>query len=179
MSGPNQLQHHEDQGFINLYYFDQSGFSLIPTVPYAWQKKGEHLLLPAAKGKRVNVLGFLTRKNQFSSFTYEGSITAEVVIARMNNFAKSITKPTYVVIDNAPIHTSKLFQECILKRKKKGLIIKNVPTYSPELNLIEILWRKIKYYWLPFAAYTDFENLKNELENILVNIGSKYRITFA
>ena len=28
-----------------------------------------------------------------------------------------------------------------------------LPPYSPELNLIEILWRRIKYTWLPFSAY--------------------------
>ena len=27
-------------GDIDLQYFDGSGFSLTPTVPYAWQKKG-------------------------------------------------------------------------------------------------------------------------------------------
>jgi transposase len=26
-------------------------------------------------------------------------------------------------------------------------------TYSPELNIIEMIWRKIKYDWLPFEAY--------------------------
>jgi transposase len=32
------------------------------------------------------------------------------------------------------------------------LIIKYLPPYSPELNLIEILWRRIKYTWLPFSS---------------------------
>jgi hypothetical protein len=36
------------------------------------------------------------------------------------------------------------------------LIIKYLPPYSPELNLIEILWRFMKYYWLPFSAYMFF-----------------------
>ncbi len=175
----HQLQQQENHGLIDLYYFDQAGFSLTPVVPYAWQKIGEHILLPTAKSKRLNVLGFLTRKNQFTSFIYEGSVTSNVVIACMNKFAQSITKTTYVVIDNASTHTSKIFKKQIPLWKKKGLIIKQIPKYSPELNLIEILWRKIKYYWLPFAAYLNFENLKKELENILVKIGSKYRITFA
>lgn len=28
--------------------------------------------------------------------------------------------------------------------------------YSPELNLIEILWRQMKYAWLPLSAYLSF-----------------------
>ena len=60
-----------------------------------------------------------------------------------------------------------------------GLTVKYLPTYSPELNLIEIVWRFIKYSWLPLAAYLSFKNLKNELQMVLDGIGSKYQITFA
>src|SRR5207253_8317820 len=59
----------------------------------------------------------------------------------------------YCVIDNASVHTSEEFAECLPRWKKQGLIIKYLSTYSPELNLIEILWRNIKYTWLPFSAY--------------------------
>jgi transposase len=63
--------------------------------------------------------------------------------------------------------------------KKQGLIIKYLPPYSPELNLIEILWRNIKYTWLPFSAYQCLNALGDALEHILKNFGSKYQITFA
>jgi transposase len=51
--------------------------------------------------------------------------------------------------------------------------------YAPELNLIEILWRHIKYFWLPFAAYQCMEALREALEQIVKDFGSKYQITFA
>ncbi len=53
-----------------------------------------------------------------------------------------------------------------------------LPPYSPELNLIEILWRKIKYEWLPPRAYLGFNHLQSELQSILDQFGSKYTITF-
>ena len=40
---------------IDLYYFDQSGFTLEPCVPYAWQPVGETLEVPCSKSKRLNV----------------------------------------------------------------------------------------------------------------------------
>jgi hypothetical protein len=46
------------------------------------------------------------------------------------------------------------------------------------LNRIEILWRKIKYDWLPFSAYTSFAALKEALLDIFSKVGSKYQITF-
>ena len=58
------------------------------------------------------------------------------------------------------------------------LIVKYLPSYSPELNLIEILWRFIKYYWLPFSAYTSFQCLCTAVEDILTRFGTDYKITF-
>jgi len=76
-------------------------------------------------------------------------------------------------------HTSGKFLDCIPLCAKKGLILKFLPKSSPELNIIEILWRFIKYYWLPFSAYLSFEDLAREVENILAKIGSEFKINFA
>src|SRR5437773_7353187 len=76
-------------------------------------------------------------------------------------------------------HRSEEFEERMPSWKKQGLIIKYLPPYSPELNLIEILWERIKYTWLPFSAYQCLNALIEALENILSNVGSKYQITFA
>jgi hypothetical protein len=47
------------------------------------------------------------------------------------------------------------------------------------LNRIEILWRRIKYTWLPFSAYECLNALSEALETILSRVGSEYQITFA
>ncbi|MDR1339335.1 MAG: transposase, partial [Prevotellaceae bacterium] len=43
------------------------------------------------------------------------------------------------------------------------------PPYSPELNLIENLWRFIKYQWLPFNAYKDLITLRHNINDICRN----------
>ena len=57
------LKELEDSGFIDLYFGDESHFGLTPNVPYAWQRKENPILLPAAKGKFLNVVGLMTPKN--------------------------------------------------------------------------------------------------------------------
>src|SRR4029453_7160368 len=56
--------------------------------------------------------------------------------------------------------------------------VKYLPPYSPELNLIEILWRFMKYYWLPFSAYMSFQCLLQSVEDILTRFGTDYIIDF-
>ena len=61
---------------------------------------------------------------------------------------------------------------------KKDLYIWFLPKYSPHLNRIETLWRKIKYQCLKPHNYTSWETLNNALDDIFINIGSKYSIQF-
>jgi len=172
------IQQHKD-GLIDLSYFDQSGFTLEPCVPYAWQFVNTTIEVPSSKSKRLNVLGFVNRDCKFDSFVFEGTITSAVVVECFNWYANKIEKPTTLVIDNASIHTSDEFNSNIKDWEEKGLTIYRLPTYSPELNIIEIVWRKIKYDWLPFDAYKSYADLKRELFDVLANIGISYNIAFA
>ena len=124
------------------------------------------------------VLGFVDRTCHFESYVFEGSINSDVVINCFSEFSKKLDKKTVVLIDNAPTHTSKAFLGNIDNREKQNLFIQNIPAYSPELNKIEILWRKIKYQWLDFSAYQSFVSLKESLKHILANIGLDYKINF-
>lgn len=176
----------EDRGWLDLYFFDESGFNLVPYIPYAWQKKGQHIELFPDKSKcHHTVLGLLNRAMDFHAVMVKGCPNSEIVIACMDQFCLDIrTKAhapakTIVVMDNNPTHRSKKFQERIQHWRQQGLFIAHLPAYSPELNLIENLWRFIKYDWLPWSAYLNENSLVNELADILDNIGSKYRITFA
>lgn len=87
-------------------------------------------------------------------------MTSEVVVACFDSFVESIIKQTIVVIDNASIHHSELFNSKIGDWEKKNLFLLYLPPYSPELNKIEILWKHIKYYWLSFDAYKNFDHLE-------------------
>jgi transposase len=169
-----------DKGEIDFYYFDESGFTLEPCVPYAWQDKEKQIEIPSSKSNRLNVLGFINRDCNFESYVFEGSINSDVVVDCFNDFAKKLSKKTVILIDNASVHTSNLFKDNIDKWEKENLIIYNIPPYSPELNKIEILWRKIKYEWIDFSAYESFTSLKDALNNILANIGidPEYHINF-
>src|SRR3989442_15554246 len=115
----------------------------------------------------------------FKATAFEQSIHTGVVIACFDAFCQTITKKTVVVVDNASIHRSAEFEDRMPDWKKHGLIIKYLSPYSPELNLIEILWRRIKYTWLPFSPYACLNALSEALETILSHVGSEYQITFA
>lgn len=165
-------------GFIDLRFADESHFGLTPNVPYAWQHPDDPILLPAAKDLRLSVLGLLNLDCQLFSRTVEGSMNSDAAIAVFDEFAAQISMQTVVVLDNAPIHRSKKFMAKIAEWEKQDLKIWFLPAYSPELNKIEILWKHTKYYWMPFDAFLNFQNLKERLQNVLAKIGTKCQIKF-
>ena len=147
-------------------------------MPYAWQTKANPILLPAAKGKYLNVVGLMNRKNDLFFEVLETTLNSERFISFMDHFANQVVKRTIVILDNCPIHKSKKFMAKIEQWREQDVWIYFLPPYSPELNLIEILWRRIKYQWLPFDAYLCFQNLKERLSFILNNFGKLYDIIF-
>jgi len=174
-----RLQARESQGDCDLWYFDGAGFCLEPSLPYAWQPIGASIAVPTSShSRRLNVLGFLKRNNDLYPYMIEGRVDTSVIIECFDQLSTQIDKRSYVLLDNAPMHRSKAFIQQIPKWVHKGLIIKYLPPYSPELNLIEILWRFIKYYWLPFSAYTSFQSLCKAVEDILTRFGTDYTIAF-
>lgn len=172
-----ELKHTDKQ---DLYYFDEAGFSLTPSVPYAWQLVGERIELPSSRSQQLNVLGFMRHDgSHLDPYVFEGAVDSEVVIACVDRFCEKLNRPTTLVIDNAPIHRSVSFAAMIPAWKEKGLSLWFLPPYSPELNLIEILWKQIKYRWMPLDAYSSFETLSLNLDKILAGFGKQFNICFS
>lgn len=166
-------------GRHDLYYFDEAGFSLIPSVPYGWQPVGERIELPSSKSSQLSVLGFMRHDGEhLDPYVTQGTIDSEVVIACIDNFCKKLKRSTTLVIDNAPVHRSKRFESMIPKWEAQNLFLWFLPAYCPELNLIEILWKQIKYRWMPIDAYGSFEKLSESLDHILANFGKQFKISF-
>lgn len=126
-----QLRH------IGLWYGDESGSSLTPTVPYGWSKKGQQLGILSQRSTRLNVLGFLSTDNELISYPHTESVNTAFVIECLDNFAGRISEqrtekqPQVVVLDNAPMHRSEAFQAKLSDWQAQGLHIFFLPCYSP------------------------------------------------
>jgi len=114
-----------------------------------------------------------------TTYSTKEYIDSDFVIECIDEISLTIRRLTVLVMDNAPWHTSK---EVIKKQREweqKGLYIFYLPTYSPHLNLIETLWRKIKQEWLRPRDYESVKHLTNAVFNIIRNYDDKFCIKFS
>ena len=113
--------------------------------------------------KRYNVLGalnFITKKvTTVANNTY---ITAAEVCELLTKVAQEyVGKTIYIILDNAR------YQKCALVQQlaeKLGINLVFIPPYSPNLNLIERLWKFVKGK-LRSQYYDDFEVFKSRIDS--------------
>lgn len=176
------LERRQERGEIELAYADAAGFSLQAPQPMAWQHPNHPLWLEAqSHGERLNVFGFLQKNNTFEALVFEQTINDDCVIASIDHYIRHRTKnslPLHIVLDNAPSHHTLAMDEARERWRKKNVILEYLTPYSPKLNRIEILWRRVKYQWLPLEAFQTIKSLKHHLYAVLNGIGTKYRIIF-
>lgn len=173
-----ELKQQAERGEIDLYYVDESGFCLTPYVPYAWQEKGVTIEIESGGKKRLNVLGFLSLERGLVAYTTEENIDSDVVIAFFDTFISELTKKTVVVMDNSRYHTSGAIEAKKAEWQSKNLEIFYLPKSSPQLNLIEILWRFMKYEWIQWWAYKGWDYLVKYIEMVICGYGTEYEINF-
>ena len=149
-----------------------------PYLPSAWQKKGKTIGIIPDKSTGINVFGLLSRNMDFHPYTTKQTITSGLTIGFIDDFSKNIKEPVVIILDNAAIHHSQEFEEQIERWQEQDLFIFYLPRYSPHLNIIETLWRKIKYEWLKPHHYFGSNSFFANLEVILLNIGTIFKINF-
>ena len=115
--------------------------------------------------KRYNVLGalnFLTKKvTTVANDTY---ITAAEVCEMLRKVSSEYAgKPVHIVLDNAR------YQKCEVVTtlaKDLGISLHYIPPYSPNLNLIERLWKHVKSR-LRSKYYDQFDDFKETIDSII------------
>ena len=179
----NAFQQAAKQGAFDLFYMDGAGFSALPNVQRAWSPLGQTHIADASLGrKRLNVLGAL-QYGEEPQLWYEsifGSVRAETVIGFVDRLAAQTdpTRLSVVVLDNASVHHAMPQEKRDQWLLSHRLILYFLRPYSPELNLIEIVWKHAKYHWRRFISWSA-DQLQSEVHALLDGFGSKYKICFA
>jgi putative transposase len=122
---------------------------------------------------RINVIGTLScckDKQQLEYQLLEGRCKAEQVehyLEGLAQQAQSLNTKVVVVLDNAGTHKAKRIKQHLERWQAMGLTLWFQPPYSPQFNLIETIWRKLKSFLLPRRCYKNRDDLKLALLDAL------------
>ena len=133
------------------------------------------LYIPTPCGRqRFNVLGALNAvSHQMITVTNTAYINAWSVVDLLRKIrAATPTGPITVILDNARYQKCHLVQ-CAAAMESIELMY--LPTYSPNLNLIERAWKFIKKKSLNSRTHTDFTSFCNAINGCIVGFDGEHK----
>ncbi len=147
---------------------------LAPFLGYLWSFCRIFIQAPAGR-QRFNVLGALDAiSHQLVTVTNDTYITAQSVCLLMQKLRQLTPHlPIVLILDNAR------YQKCelvwLMARELKIELL-YLPSYSPNLNLIERLWKFVKKKCLYSIYYTDFKTFSKAISTCLDHTHDTYKI---
>jgi hypothetical protein len=97
----------------------------------------------------------------------------------LEQLSLALVRPTVVVLDNAGHHRGAALVGCFARWEARGLFVAYLPAYSPRLDIVETLWRKLKYEWLQAGDYADEGTLHLVVWQALAAVGRSLTIQFS
>jgi len=153
-------------GKRELYFVDAAHFVLGTFLGYLWCFS--RIFVRASCGRqRFNVLGALNAiTKKLITVTNDSYITSTQVCELLRRLAKQATCPITIVLDNARYQRCQLVMQLA---QELGIELLFLPTYSPNLNLIERLWKLLKKECLYCVYYENFSLFKKAIQGFLTN----------
>jgi transposase len=139
-------------GRADLYLQDEVEIALHPTLTRVWSRagrSGQHLVQAPGKNHKRYGFGLVDWRTGHLDFALAEGRTAAPLIAQLRRAiarSRSRGRVAMVILDNLGIHTpkgSRLLRE-LLAEQAQHLVLVYTPTYDPDANRIEWLWRALR-----------------------------------
>lgn len=139
---------------------------------YGWIKRGEKREIQTNSGReRLNLHGAMNAETLELTVIESETVDAESTIQLLEMIEKkyALAVTIFVILDNAKYHYSKKVKNFLESSKIKLIFL---PSYSPNLNLIERLWRFFKKKVLYNTYYEKLEDFRKACIKFFRNIES-------
>ena len=159
-------------GQRTVYFVDAAHFVLGAFLGYLWSFTRLFVRTPSGR-QRFNVLGALNAiTKELMIITNDTYITSIQVCELLRKIAKEATTPITLVLDNAR------YQRCYMVMRlaeELGIELLFLPPYSPNLNLIERLWKLVKKECLYSIYYENFACFRQAIQTFLETMNRSHQ----
>jgi transposase len=156
-----------------VFFVDAAHFVFGALLGYLWCFARCWIKAPAGR-QRFNVLGALNAVTHemitVTNLTYINSESVCQLLGKLTE--RRLSMPITLVLDNAR------YQRCALVQATAaalGIELLYLPAYSPNLNLIERLWKFVKKQCLYSQYYADFTAFTQAIEACLANTQTTHK----
>jgi transposase len=161
-------------GAIDLVFLDESEALTHPYLARCWARRGSDLRIQApGQARKRAMLGAFdpVRRQLLVHASATKRSTDFIALLDQLGAAYGTTeraRPLVAVLDNGPIHTSKLTTKALAQRP--WLTLEWLPKYAPELNDIERCWRDLKQHQLANRTFIEADALARAIPDAVARL---------
>ena len=170
---PALVRQAKEKGAL-LLFGDEASFPQWGTLSYTWARRGaQPVVKTSGKRKGYKVFGLI---DYFSGRLFYQGTSGRLNSASYQEFLSGVLaatkKPLIIIQDGARYHTSQALQEFFALHAER-LQVAQLPSYSPDYNPIEKLWKKIKQHETHLHYFATYEALTAKVESALLKFMQK------
>jgi transposase len=153
-----------------ILFGDEASFAQWGSLGYTWARRGQQpVVQTSGKRRAYKVFGLIEFfSGQFFYAGLTGKFNSESYIAFLTQVLEQTTAPLLLIQDGARYHTSKATRQFFAAHADR-LTVFQLPSYSPDYNPIEYLWRNVKQDATHLKYFPTFESLMSSVEETLTD----------
>jgi transposase len=150
-----------------IYFEDESGIRSDFHAGTTWSPKGQTPVIKVTGARfSTNMVAAISTRGHLRFMVNQGTVNAEVLCDFLKRLMHNAQQPIFLIWDGHPTHKSKKVRECIESFEGK-LEVYILPSYSPELNPTEQVWRSVKNHGVGRKSVFGPDQLKSAVTSCL------------
>ena len=155
---------------MNFFSWMESIRNTIPSPARGWIPKSEEKEIPTnTSRKRININRAINITNYDAIAREDTRINAQSTIALLKQIEAAYPDASniYIIADNARYYRAQIVSKFL---ETSHIQFKFLPSYSPNLNLIERLWKFLKKKVINSCYYESYDIFRKTVMNFFENI---------
>jgi transposase len=153
-----------------IYFEDESGIRSDFHAGTTWSPKGQTPVIKVTGARfSTNMVAAISTRGHLRFIINQGTVTADVLCDFLKRLMHNVQQPIFLIWDGHPTHKSKKVRECIESFEGK-LEVYFLPSYSPELNPTEQVWRSVKNHGVGRKSVFGPDQLKSAVTSCLFRL---------
>lgn len=153
-----------------LLFGDEASFAQWGSLSYTWARRGQQpVVKTSGKRKAYKVFGLIDYfSGRFFYQGVEGRFNADSYIAFLSQVLAQTPATIFLIQDGARYHTARKTRQFFAQHTGR-LTVYQLPSYSPDYNPIEYLWRNVKKAATHLKYFPTFDHLVRTVEQTLAD----------
>lgn len=159
----------------HIFFADATHPTFNTTVACGWIKRGEEKCVKTNSGRhRLNLHGAYDPIHRRTICLFEDSVNSDSTMRLLTELSKACGKKgrIFLIVDGATYYASRVVR---LFAKSLGIQLIFLPAYSPNLNLIERLWKFFRKMVLANRHHETLGEFRQATISFFKNLHKKYQ----